>query len=259
MPFPTASPSPSPGATPTPAPTPSPTPSPSPTRTVLVWSEGTAPKSVYPDDINAAVAQGLTAMLPAHWRVRTADIDDAGQGIRPEDLADADVLVWWAHLRHTEIADEAAERIAARVREQGMGFVPIHSGSWGAKPYMRLTLHGGAWNGGSEVVGESNRILVAAPEHPVANGVTDFTIPEEERYLGTMQAPPPDAVVFDGVYEKDGLRGAQGLAWTLGAGRMFYLRPGHETFPVYFQPEVRRILRNAVLWTGRDEASIGLN
>ena len=124
---------------------------------------------------------------------------------------------------------------------------------------MRLTLHGGAWNGGSEVAGESNRILVAAPEHPVANGVTDFTIPEEERYLGAMQAPPPDAVVFDGIYEKDGLRGAQGLAWTLRAGRMFYFRPGHETFPVYFQPEVRRILRNAALWTGRDEASIGLN
>ena len=32
-----------------------------PRKTVVVWSEGTAPKEVYPKDINGAIAEGLCA------------------------------------------------------------------------------------------------------------------------------------------------------------------------------------------------------
>jgi len=34
--------------------------------------------------------------------------------------------------------------------------------------------------------------------------------------------------------------------WNFGKGKVFYFRPGHETFPIYFQPEVQQVLKNAV-------------
>ena len=39
-----------------------------------------------------------------------------------------------------------------------------------------------------------------------------------------------------------------GCCWYRGQGRVFYFSAGHETYPVYYQPEVRRILLNAVRW-----------
>ncbi|HYD66422.1 ThuA domain-containing protein, partial [Azospirillum sp.] len=39
-----------------------------------------------------------------------------------------------------------------------------------------------------------------------------------------------------------------GCAWRRGLGRIFYFRPGHETFPTYHHPGVRRVILNAVRW-----------
>ena len=40
----------------------------------------------------------------------------------------------------------------------------------------------------------------------------------------------------------------QGLVWTVGRGKVFYFQPGHETYPHFFDKNVRRILHNAVEW-----------
>jgi trehalose utilization protein len=39
-----------------------------------------------------------------------------------------------------------------------------------------------------------------------------------------------------------------GCCYERGRGRIFYFRPGHETYPTYFQPEVRRVIANAARW-----------
>ena len=39
-----------------------------------------------------------------------------------------------------------------------------------------------------------------------------------------------------------------GAAWQLGKGRVFYFRPGHETFPIYHDANVQRIIANAIRW-----------
>ena len=39
-----------------------------------------------------------------------------------------------------------------------------------------------------------------------------------------------------------------GCCWYRGQGRVFYFSSGHETYPVYYQPEVRRVLLNAARW-----------
>jgi trehalose utilization protein len=39
-----------------------------------------------------------------------------------------------------------------------------------------------------------------------------------------------------------------GLTWQRGAGRIFYFGPGHETYPIYHDSSVQRVLCNAVRW-----------
>jgi trehalose utilization protein len=40
-----------------------------------------------------------------------------------------------------------------------------------------------------------------------------------------------------------------GCCYERGRGRIFYFQPGHETYPTYFQPMVRRVIANAARWT----------
>jgi trehalose utilization protein len=42
-----------------------------------------------------------------------------------------------------------------------------------------------------------------------------------------------------------------GLTWTIGKGRVVYLRPGHDAFPILFNPSIRQVVANAILWSGR--------
>ena len=66
--------------------------------------------------------------------------------------------------------------------------------------------------------------------------------------------PKPQAVVFEGVATlKDGKTDAsqQGLTWEVGKGKFFYFQPGHETNPVFFDPNIRKIMANAVQWAAR--------
>jgi trehalose utilization protein len=38
------------------------------------------------------------------------------------------------------------------------------------------------------------------------------------------------------------------MIWNLGAGKIFYFRPGHETYPVFKESNVMQIITNAVYW-----------
>ncbi|GAB4458503.1 MAG: hypothetical protein OHK0029_19830 [Armatimonadaceae bacterium] len=221
-------------------------------RKILVWSEGTAPKEVYPDDINGAIAKGLAGLRG--YTVQTASLPDPEQGLSDAVLNEADVLFWWGHLKHGDIPDATVERIVRRVRDGGMGIVFLHSAHF-AKPLKAVLNSSGAWKA---YVNDraAHRIRVADPKHPIARGVRDFTIPQEERYEEPFVVPQPEAVVLTGQHESTQTEARQGICWTVGQGRVFYFRPGHEEFPVFFMPPVRRILRNAALWAAKDEAGI---
>lgn len=217
-------------------------------RCVVVWSEGTAPDDkVYTNDINVVVADGLKSL--AGWEVVTASLNQPNQGMSEELLNRTDVLIWWGHKKHDDVKNDLVNRIVARVKEQGMGFISVHSSHF-AKPYRKLMGTECTWR---EYVadGTSVKITVKDPSHPIAQGVKDFELPKIERYGEPFAVPTPEAVVFDGVYLKpDGQTepGRMGLCWTIGQGRVFYLTPGHETYDDFFRPEIRRILRNAVEW-----------
>ena len=42
-----------------------------------------------------------------------------------------------------------------------------------------------------------------------------------------------------------------GCCYQRGRGRIFYFRPGHETHPTYFNPDVRRVIANAARWAAQ--------
>ena len=89
------------------------------------------------------------------------------------------------------------------------------------------------------------------PNHPIAKGVKEFTIDHTERYSEPYAVPEPEAVPFEGVHTlKDGREDPSriGLCWTIGKGKFFYFQAGHETDPVFFDENVRQIMRNAVEW-----------
>jgi trehalose utilization protein len=45
-----------------------------------------------------------------------------------------------------------------------------------------------------------------------------------------------------------------GCTWTRGAGRIVYFRPGHETFPTYHDPNVLKVIENAINWSAPSPA-----
>lgn len=216
-------------------------------RRVVVWSEGTAPKDVYPNDIRGTVAEGLKSL--DGWEVITATLSDPDQGVSDERLNSTDVLIWWGHQKHGDVKNELVDRIERRVKEDGMGFIALHSSHF-SKPYKRLMGTPCSWRE-YKADGTSVKIIVKAPQHPIVQGVKDFELPKIERYGEPFAVPTPEAVPLDGIYTKpDGKTepGRMGMCWTVGKGRVFYFTPGHETYNDFFLPEVRQIMKNAVQW-----------
>ena len=72
---------------------------------VLVWDENPshAPKELYPNGLNGAIAEGLHALDSKNILAGTANIEDPEQGVSEAALAQTDVLMWWGHARHQEV------------------------------------------------------------------------------------------------------------------------------------------------------------
>jgi trehalose utilization protein len=130
-----------------------------------------------------------------------------------------------------------------------MGFLPLHSSHY-SKPLKQLTGTSGSWRDYVEN-GKPARIMVVDEAHPIVKGVQDFTIPAEEWYGEPYEVPTPEAVVLVGLYDEGREVARDGITWTIDKGRVFYFRPGHETYPIYFMPEVQRIIENGVRWCAR--------
>lgn len=214
---------------------------------VTVWNEfrheriNPAVAAIYPDGIHVAIANGLRA---AGIDVRTATLDEPAQGLPPEVLAETDVLIWWGHRNHDEVDDDLVRAICDRVHS-GMGLIALHSAHF-SKPFRQLmgtpcTLR---WRAD----GELERIWVVAPTHPVVTGVPAyFELPREEMYCEPFEVPEPDELVFISWF-KGGEVFRSGCAYRRGRGRIFYFRPGHETFPTYHDATVQRVIANAARW-----------
>jgi trehalose utilization protein len=217
---------------------------------VTVWSEFRQERSdppvraIYPDGIHAAIAAGLRAQ--ADLEVRTATLDEPDGGLPAGVLAATDVLTWWGHAAHDAVPDDVVERVQARVLE-GMGLVVLHSGHH-SRIFKRLM--GTSCDLKWREDGRRERFWVVDPTHPIVDGLPEtFALPEEEMYGEHFDVPPPDELVLLSWFE-GGEVFRSGATWRRGRGRVVYLRPGHETHPTYFDPNVRRLIANAARWAG---------
>ncbi|WP_154792352.1 ThuA domain-containing protein [Occultella kanbiaonis] len=227
---------------------------------VLVWGENRheqlepAVAQRYPDGMHGAIAQGIEANLGSRVRVRTTTLDEPEHGLTEEVLADTDVLIWWGHAAHGEVADEVVERAHRHVLE-GMGLIVLHSGHW-SKLFMKLmgttcTLR---WRT------EHDRELVWTVDatHPIAQGIPHpMIIEEDEMYGEQFDIPTPDELIFISSFS-GGEVFRSGCTFRRGHGRIFYFRPGDQDFPTYFHEGVRRVISNGVEWahTVRPERSL---
>lgn len=208
---------------------------------VLIWDERTAPAEVYPEGIGGCIASGLEGC-----QTRLACLEDPDQGVSEDALSGSDVLIWWGHKRHRELAEANAERVVRHVVDRGMGFLALHS-AHKSKPFLMLQGTDGELGGWREDA-KPERIYTIEPNHPIAQGLPPvWELAEEEMYAERFSIRPPDDLIFLSTFA-GGEVFRSGCCWRLARGRMFYFRPGHETHRTYFDSNVRRVIQNAVGW-----------
>jgi trehalose utilization protein len=215
---------------------------------VTVWNEfrhekeHEAVQKVYPDGIHAVIAKALKEQ--GDFEVRTAWLDQPEHGLTEEILEKTDVLTWWGHTAHDEVHDEIVQRVQKHVLE-GMGLIVMHSGHF-SKIFQRMmgTNCSLRWR----EVAEKERLWNLEPGHPITEGVGEFIeLPNAEMYGERFDIPTPDKVIFISWFE-GGEVFRSGCCWERGHGRIFYFRPGHETYPIYYNKEVQRVIANAARW-----------
>ncbi|NBW97783.1 MAG: trehalose utilization protein [Planctomycetia bacterium] len=274
---------------------------PGPIRAV-VWDERQPEqKQAYDTFLGDEIATRLSG-LPG-IEVRSVALDDAEQGLSPEILDWAEVIVWWSHKRNHDVPLDKARRIVERVRAGRMMYVGLHSAHW-ARPFTELmderaradvrrqfadvpaeklvitevpglrkvpardarftpatdvdrkpdgtvavTLHlPGCIFPAYRNDGKPSTVTVLDPKHPLAAGLPEvFTLPQTEMYDEPYHVPEPDAVICEETWEA-GERFRSVMAWRVGTGKVVYIRPGHETFPVWKNDHMLRLLENAIRW-----------
>lgn len=100
--------------------------------------------------------------------------------------------------------------------------------------------------------GKPSHVTVLDAAHPIMKGVpATFDIPQTEMYADPFHIPKPDATLIEEKWDA-GETFHSGCVWNVGKGKVFYFRPGHETYPILNQGEVQTIVENAVRWLGSE-------
>ena len=270
---------------------------------VLVWDEQQPQqKDAYGEKFLGETIAAYLATSPG-LEVKTATLSSPEQGLDEATLNATDVIIWWGHVKHPEVTDTNAERVASRVREGKLALIAVHSAHW-AKPFVRLmqerakaaalarvpeaqrasakwefsneatvysapkredlitprlTHEGDVWRlalplcvfPGYRGDGAPSHVTMLLPDHPIAAGLPKrWDISRTEMYDEPFHVPTPDEVVLDEWWDK-GEHFRSGCVWRVGKGRVFYFRPGHETYPVFKQAEPLKGLENAARWLGQ--------
>ena len=236
---------------------------------VTVWNENVHEQKnpdvakIYPEGMHKCIADALgsdavAGIGDAGWarsptpatplEIRTATLEEPEHGLAEKLLDQTDVLIWWGHVAHGEVEDAVVDRVIRRIW-QGMGLIALHSSHY-SKIFKRLmgTSCSLTWR----EAGEKERVWVCNPAHPIARGIDRyFEIENSEMYGEPFAIPAPDEIVFISWFEGgDVFR--SGCTWKRGNGKIFYFSPGHEMYPIFGNPSVQLVLRNAVRWAAPD-------
>jgi trehalose utilization protein len=215
---------------------------------VTVWNEfqhekkNDAVKKVYPDGMHVAIKKALDDA--GGFDVKTATLDEPEHGLTQAVLDNTDVLTWWGHVAHGQVADAIVDRVQQRVLA-GMGLICLHSAHY-SKIFRRMlgTNCSLKWREAAE----KERLWNLEPGHPITQGIGEyFELPHVEMYGERFDIPTPDKLIFISWFE-GGEVFRSGCTWERGHGRIFYFRPGHETFPLFYDANVKKVIANACRW-----------
>lgn len=218
---------------------------------VTIWNEflhereNPVVRGLYPDGIHGAIASGIEPY--GQFEIVTATLDAPDHGLESAVLASTDVLIWWGHKAHAKVADEVVERVHRQVLA-GMGLIVLHSGHF-SKIFKRVMgTHGSLkWREADE----KERLWNLAPAHPVMAGIGEYIeLEQEEMYGERFDIPDPDELLMISWFQ-GGEVFRSACTWRRGHGRVFYFRPGHETYPTYHHPDILRVIANACTWARR--------
>ncbi len=234
---------------------------------VLVWDEQQdvqVKSGAYENFLGNAIAEFLATVPGLH--VVSANINEPEQGLTAERINSADVILWWGHVRHKDVDDSKVESIVARVKRGECAFVALHSAHY-SKPFKRLlgTRCGFAYVDSKKGKGYREYLRIVNPVHPITKGLKDFEIPRTEIYAEPFEVPFPDKILIYGHWS-NGHSFPDLCYWSVGPngvarlarsrvrqpGKVIYFRPGHETFPIFKQPEVQEIIKRIVLWAASE-------
>ena len=214
---------------------------------IVVWNENRHEKEnpvvadIYPDGIHGVIENFLSKDFS---NIKTATLDEREHGLTEEVLRDTDVLIWWGHIAHDEVQDDIVERVKSRVLE-GMGLIVLHSAHFSK---IFKTLMGTSCDLKWREAAEKERLWVVDPGHPITEGIGEYIeLEKEEMYGEHFDIPTPDELVFVSWFE-GGEVFRSGATFKRGQGKIFYFRPGHETYPTYYNKDVQLVIRNAVKW-----------
>jgi trehalose utilization protein len=215
---------------------------------VTVWNENRHEQQhpsiakIYPKGMHGAIASYLRKC--GCFTVRTATLDEPEHGLTDKVLKNTDVLTWWGHAAHGEVSDDIVEKVHQRVLD-GMGLIVLHSGHM-SKPFRKLMGTGCMlkWR----EIGERERLWVVKYGHPIVEGIGEtIELEHTEMYGEPFDVPAPDELIFVSWFE-GGEVFRSGCCYYRGAGKVFYFRPGHETYPIYHNEEILKVIANGIRW-----------
>jgi len=215
---------------------------------VTVWNENLHEVEnkeigkLFPKGIHGCIAEFLDK---AGMLTHTATLREPEHGLSDEVLNNTDVLIWWGHIAHPEVDDKIVEKVYKRILN-GMGLIVLHS-AHASKIFSKIC---GTDTGTLKwrEDGEKEILWVVNPSHPIVDGLPEkIIIPQEEMYGEYFDIPAPDELVFISWFE-GGEVFRSGICYHRNKGKIFYFRPGHESFNAFKMPEIQQVIINAVKW-----------
>jgi len=183
---------------------------------------------------------GFIALHSAHWAkpfvrlMQERTKDDAKKGLTAAELASAK----WSFINEAPYYKgvKASAPLTPSVRRDGDKFVVT-------LPQCVFPTYRND--------GAPGHVTVTNAAHPIAAGLpAKWDIPQTEMYGEPFHVPAPDEVIFEERWDK-GEHFRSGITWKVGGGKVFYYRPGHETYPIFKQPENIKVVENAIRWAAK--------
>lgn len=102
---------------------------------VVVWDEQQpGQKPAYDNFLGNAIADYLRTR--PGLTVRSVRLDDPEQGMSDEVLNNADVLIWWGHIRNHDVDPKVGQRVAERIKAGKLALIALHSAHW-SQPFIQ--------------------------------------------------------------------------------------------------------------------------